>query len=292
MLIELLSYNNQLSFNVKLAHMIGLQGAVYIAILIEINSKAYRKGVLDGDYFVVDRAWITDKTTLSETEQLKLDQTLSKIKLLTISETSLNKLKLNIEVIASFVTSEDVKQTDVKQIVDTNLNTKSYGEVELQKLKQAISSTNPELRDAYTHWIETVISKQGWLSRQSVIAAQEIVDKFANHDLDKALNLIHVADINGYRDMSWAVNNFKNASKMNSNSNISGKIVISEETKNYLDSTFGKESVEFIFKQIESYCNEKHIIYNDANVLAWFKRSEESGIITRVKKKPQMTSIL
>ena len=151
--------------------MIGLQGAVYIAILIEINSKAYRKGVLEDDYFIVDRNWVTDKTTISEVEQLKLDQALSKLKLLNINETSLNKIKLNIDTIASFVTAEDIKQNDVKQIVNNNMNTKSGIEVEISKLKQAITTTNAELRDAYAHWIETVVNKNGWLSRQSVIAA-------------------------------------------------------------------------------------------------------------------------
>ena len=249
MLIELLSYDNSLSFNIKLAHMIGLQGAVYIAILIEINSKAYRKGVLEDDYFIVDRNWVTDKTTISEVEQLKLDQALSKLKL---------------------------------------LNTKSSIEVEISKLKQAMTATNAELRDAYAHWIETVVNKNGWLSRQSVIAAQQIVDSYSNHNLDTALKIIHTADINGYRDMSWALKNMTTIS----NSSNSTMIKISDDTKKYLNTNYTPETIEFIFKQITNYCADKHITYNDTNVLAWFKRSEDNGIITKIHKKPQMTSIL
>lgn len=288
MLIELLSYDNSLSFNIKLAHMIGLQGAVYIAILIEINSKAYRKGVLEDDYFIVDRSWVTDKTTISEVEQLKLDQALSKLKLLNINETSLNKIKLNIDTIASFVTAEDIKQNDVKQIVNNNMNTKSSIEVEISKLKQAITATNAELRDAYAHWIETVVNKNGWLSRQSVIAAQQIVDSYSNHNLDTALKIIHTADINGYRDMQWALKNMTTIS----NSSNSTMIKISDDTKKYLNTNYTPETIEFIFKQITNYCADKHITYNDTNVLAWFKRSEDNGIITKIHKKPQMTSIL
>lgn len=293
MLLDLLSSDNQMSFNIKLAHMISLQGAVYVSTLISINSKAFRKQVIQDGYFSVDRKWITYKTTLSVEEQLKLDDALSKLNIIIVDKDNCDKLKLDINILANYVTEETISEKDVKQIVCKNLNSpNSAMEVQLVKLKKYITTTNSELRDAYSRWIETILRKYGWMSAQAVIKGQSVVDKFANHNLDKALELIHIADINGYRDMSWATNDNSFKSNGTEYINVYDKIYISQSTINYLNENYSKDVIEYVYSEISAFCNSKNITYNDTNVLKWFNRCEESGKINKVKKKPQMVSIL
>ena len=72
-----------------------------------------------------------------------------------------------------------------------------------------ITTTNEELREAYSEWIDTVYTKQGWMSKKSVVLAQQMIDNFSNHNLDIALKIIDIATVNGYRDMEWAITNYK-----------------------------------------------------------------------------------
>jgi hypothetical protein len=53
------------------------------------------------------------------------------------------------------------------------------------------------------------------MSKKSVTSAQTLIDEFSNHDLDIALKVIEIASINGYRDMSWAINSYKQNYKLN-----------------------------------------------------------------------------
>lgn len=293
MLLDLLSSDNQMSFNVKLAHMIGLQGAVYVSTLISINSKAFRKQVIYDGYFNVDRKWVAHKTTLSVEEQLKLDAALSKLNIICVDKDNCDKLKLDIDILANYVTDENISEKDVKQIVCKNLNSpNSANEVQLVKLKKYITTTNAELRDAYSRWIETILGKYGWMSAQAVIKGQSVVDKFANHDLDKALELIHIADMNGYRDMSWATNANSFKDDATEYINVYSKIYLSQSTIDYLNENYSKEAIQYVYSEISAFCASKNITYNDTNVLKWFNRCEESGKISKMKKKPQMVSIL
>ena len=47
MLIELLSFSNYGSYNVKLANVLGLETAVYLSEIMNINERALRKNKLD-----------------------------------------------------------------------------------------------------------------------------------------------------------------------------------------------------------------------------------------------------
>ena len=66
MLIELLSTSNYVSYNIKLAELLGLHPAIYISELMNINDKAIKKDKLEDDYFTLVRSYITARTTLDE----------------------------------------------------------------------------------------------------------------------------------------------------------------------------------------------------------------------------------
>ena len=82
-----------------------------------------------------------------------------------------------------------------------------------KNLKDNITTTNVELYEAYSEWVDSVVSKEGWMSKQAVVMGQSIVDDFSKRNLDTALAVINIAALHGYRDMSWAINKFKDQYK-------------------------------------------------------------------------------
>ena len=75
MILDLLSTDMYISFNIKLAHRIGLQAAIYLGELLNINKKAIQKEkIIDGNFFKLNRDYIEQRTTLQKQEQKELDK--------------------------------------------------------------------------------------------------------------------------------------------------------------------------------------------------------------------------
>ena len=210
MLIDLISLSNYGYYNVQIANILGLETAVYLGILLDINSKAIRKNKVTDNYFTIDRKYITGRTTLSEDRQVAIEKTLSDIGILTISEEYKNSFNLNISALYTVVGEDDTTVIkDIKKIVSKKASGRSKADSIKDALKANIVTSNEELRSAYCDWIDAVYAKQGWMSKKSVVSAQTLIDDFADHNLDVALKIIEIAAINGYRDMGWALNNYK-----------------------------------------------------------------------------------
>ena len=64
MLINLISSSNYQSYNVIIAKALGLETAVYLNALIEINEKAIRKNKLVDEHFLIDRNYILERTNI------------------------------------------------------------------------------------------------------------------------------------------------------------------------------------------------------------------------------------
>jgi hypothetical protein len=214
MLIDLLSTANYISFNIKVAEIVGLHAAIYISELMNINDKAIRKNKTEENCFNVDREYLCKRTTLPQEEQIEIEKTLIKIGILTKPKTDTNCICLNINVLTSLLVSNDEKlYGDIKQLSKSKKQTKA--DKIRQALKDNIITTNEELKQAYDEWIDAVYAKQGWMSTKSVSVAQRTIDEYSNRDLDVALKIIEIATINGYRDMEWAINKYKTDYKNN-----------------------------------------------------------------------------
>lgn len=210
MLIDLLSTSNYVSYNVKIAEVLGLHTAVYLSEIMNINDKAIHKNKLSGNYFSVDRSYLQSRTTLTVEEQLTIEDSLLKIGVLE-KQSGENNISLNIQVITSILASSDESLIkDIAKIVKSkSVPKRTKAEVICDELKQNIVTTNLELREAYADWIDSVYAKEGWMSKKAVVSAQGVVDQFSNYDLDIALQVINIAAVNGYRDMTWAINSYK-----------------------------------------------------------------------------------
>lgn len=199
--------SNYGSYNVKLAQILGLTSAVYLSQLMDINEKAIRKDKVNDNYFTVDRDYIKTRTTLSHDEQKTIENKLIKIGILQRSESDSNTILLDITVLTSIMMSPD--ESLVKEITAFSKKRRTKEQVIKETLKESIVTTNSELRTAYEGWIDAVYEKDGFMTKQAVISAQRVVDDFSKRDLDIALKLLEIASINGYRDITWAINNYK-----------------------------------------------------------------------------------
>lgn len=236
MLIELLSQSNYNSYNISLAKVIGLHPAIYINTLLSINSKAITKQKLTNDeYFSIDRNYVQSITTFSVEEQKQIDKLLIDLKILKRldNDNETDVLSLDISVLTSIMMSKNEQLlTDIKKVADQKSRKKTKQEIIKDELKSYVMVSNQELRDAYFDWIDAVYAKQGWMSKKSVTSAQKIVDEFSHRNLDVALKLIEIASIGGYRDMTWAVNTYRdnyNVQYKIPQTNFQPKVGISDE---------------------------------------------------------------
>lgn len=215
MLIELLSMSNYVHFNVKLAQILGLNSAIYLGQIMDINEKAIRKNKVDENFFTIDREYITKRTTIPEKEQKEIENNLIKIGILERSEKDSNTLQLNLTVLTSILMSPDEDLLKNVENLAKPKKTKTKSEKIIENLKENIITLNPELRQAYFDWIDAVYQKDGFMTKAAVIAAQGTVDKFSNRNLDIALKILEIAAINGYRDITWAINNYNKDYRVN-----------------------------------------------------------------------------
>lgn len=214
MLIELLSMSNYVHFNVKLAQILGLNASIYLSQLMDINEKAIRKDKMNENFFTIDRSYIEKRTTLNEDTQKDIENNLIKIGVLERSSDNADMLLLNITVLTSIMMSPDEDLIKNVSKLAKVKNTKTKQQKIVENLKSNIVTINPELRQAYFDWIDTVYAKDGFMTKQAVISAQSTIDSFSNRNLDVALKILEIASINGYRDVQWAINNYNKEFKV------------------------------------------------------------------------------
>lgn len=217
MLMDILATDNMASYNVKIAQVMGLHTAIYINELINISAKATRKNKLISDkYFLLDRKYITKRTTIDEKEQLAIDYKLCKNSIIIKPENSSDTIYLNIDKLAEMLSSDDEKYLQKISKSTKVVTTALPGLKQTMKQKQAIemkayiTTTNDELKQAFEDWIDSVIAnpKSSGLTKTKVNLFQRDVHTFANGDLDVALKVIELAIKGGYVDAQWAINNF------------------------------------------------------------------------------------
>lgn len=209
MLIELLSTSNYVSYNIKLAELLGLHAAIYISELMNINDKAIKKNKLDQEYFKLDRSYITSRTTIDASEQLEIEENLLKLGILERGESD-DLILLNITTLTTLMMTTDEELIDKIKKSKKRKSRSGSKSTKAEKIKENLKANlrvqNSELRQAYEGWIDAIYDKQGWMSVKCVTVAEDTVDEFSGRNLDVALKLLEIASIHGYRDIQWAIN--------------------------------------------------------------------------------------
>lgn len=207
MLIELLSTSNYVSFNIKVAEILGLKAAIYLSELMNINDKAIRKDKIDESSFTLDRDYMARRTTLTIDEQLEIEMNLVKLGIIEKKDSARDCIILHLNILTTIMMEPD--ESLIGSIKRLSAPKRSKKEAIAYNLKASIVTSNVELREAYGEWIDSVIAKQGWMQKPSVVMGQSLVDEYSGRNLDIALRIVNIAAMHGYRDMQWAINAYE-----------------------------------------------------------------------------------
>lgn len=210
MLLDVIAQDSYQSYNVKIAHIIGLTEAVYVKLIVDIYSKAMKKNKISHDFITIDRNYVQFRTTLTPEQQYKLDNKLSKISLISVSELNRDDIKFNLNLYASLLGCEDLEQTisELKK-KKTRATKDSKSKAIVNNLKKSLDVDNDELRAAYENWIDEVALKFGYLSKTNIDSFKQELNEFSKGDLDVALGVLKVAANLCYRECSWAIDVYK-----------------------------------------------------------------------------------
>ena len=184
---------------------------------MNVNDKAIRKDKISESSFSLDRDYITKRTTISVDEQLEIDKNLIKLGIVEKPNEDVNCLVLNINILTALLMSSDeelLENVEHLSKLKTKKSKTTKADAIRQNLKTNIVTTNVELIEAYSDWIDAVYAKQGWMSKKAVTIGQGVVDNFSNRDLDVALTVISIAAMHGYVDMQWAINKYVEQHKL------------------------------------------------------------------------------
>ena len=206
MLLELMSASSLGLYNIPLAHRVGLQGSIYFSVLLDINTKLLHKAKDEGGYFKIDRSYIYQKTTLSPEEQERLEQSLVAVLLLERHPTQPSLIKVNADVLVAMLSddSESLEKA-VERLAAINRPKKTRKQTMIDTMRRHVMCSNEDLRAAYYRWIDAVVNKTQWMSATSVEEAQRLIDQYSNRYLDVALSVLNIAEQNGWRDVSYAI---------------------------------------------------------------------------------------
>lgn len=209
MLLDLLSTDNYVNFNIKLAEILGLHTAIYTQELLNIYEKAVRKNKVEDDCFKIDRSYIQKRTTLSSDEQKELDVILESIGIATYID---NKIKLNLNVLTSLVAADASTVSDItvklKKVTKSSKKTKAQVMKDNLKTNIKVPSTEQELYNMYCSWIDAVCDKKGWMNAITVTEGQRLVNDFCKGNWSVALRIVTIGASNGWSDLQWAINKY------------------------------------------------------------------------------------
>lgn len=215
MLIDVLNSYNYISFNIDAASILGLNAAVYCAEVLNIYKKAsIKKKLIDGDYFKLDRGYISNRTSLTIEDQLKVEANLSKIGLITKQVDNPDNIKIDVELYASIISSEDkklIKDISSKVKIKDPKGVKMTQRHMIQEaLKKGIVCSNDELLSALKDWVDAIFTNpNNYLSKKTIEMFQNTLSDYTKGDLDLALRLVKIATIQGWKDCEWAIKSYE-----------------------------------------------------------------------------------
>ena len=220
MLIDLISTDNMISFNIKIAEVLGLNTAIYLNELMNIAMKAVRKKKLVADkFFIVDRSYVKSRTTISLEEQLAIDKKMVQMNIIQKANGGADEdsIYVDFELLAKMLSTDDeatlakIGNRAAVKTLSTPGSKITAREREKELMKTYITVTHPELRQAFMDWIDGVYAQKNQnLSRKAVTACQQNVDKRANGDLDVALKILEIGTIYGHRNIDVSIDIYNN----------------------------------------------------------------------------------
>lgn len=244
MLVDLLDTANNISVNIDLIKIIGLENAAYCSSLITIYRKAHKKNkMVDGDYFKLDRTYIKDTLNIEKKNQLEIDKMLSKLNILSINKVDKDLIKVDIDRIAGMLSAGSEELERISKVVTASLKTekkKTKDEAIRDNMRAEFENCPDEdLRNAFYDWVDAVLARR-FLTKSIV---KDFKDGICNYteDVDVAIAVIRVATLQGWSDVRWAINSYEKTLRMNKGKGLK-KL---KSTVNAVEETATEEDIDY-----------------------------------------------
>lgn len=210
MLHDIITPSSYLTFNVRVAHILGLNNAVYCAELLDIYNKAKRKNKLDENkFFTVNRDYVKARTSITLDEQYLCDASLSKVKLIESSEGNPDKIYFDVERYINIIAEDDAKTLNVivkkvsstRNVADSKTLKKEKNKLDLKK---AIVTSDVKLRSALEAWIDALFDSYNML-KESVTSFEKTLTMYSKDNISIALEVVQIARLQGICDCVTAI---------------------------------------------------------------------------------------
>jgi hypothetical protein len=210
MWLDIMSSYTTLPINIKLANMLGLDVAVYVAELLNIYPRVVvkkKEELLENEgYFELDRDYITKRTTLKVEDQLRIDTGLNKLEILSYRENDLNWIRLDVEKLCSYLVEDDIKAIHEIQRVsklrrEDTANAKRAS-VRLNLLA-VLTETDPDVLTAYKTWIDAMLEAKKPLTRAAIEIYQRNLNDYTDVKEVK-IKILEIATSLAYHEFAWA----------------------------------------------------------------------------------------
>lgn len=192
MLLDLLSPSNTVSFNTKVANLIGLEEAVYLSELMSVNEKAIKDGtILDDDFFIIDRDYLKSRTTLNISRQKEIEKRLcNEFKILKTKKNSENTFYIDIDLF-TILFDGSVDKSSMDKIEKIAKKTTKDAQILSKKkhLKEVVETSNPELRKLFYEWIDGVYFRGDSLWPLLVKSNEQILRE-ATSNIDEQIEIM------------------------------------------------------------------------------------------------------
>lgn len=219
MLSDVISPASYLTFNVTIAHIIGLVNSVYCSELLDIVNKARKKHKIDENgFFVVNRDYVKNRTSIKINEQYLCDASLNKVGLIESDKENPDKIKFDITRYMQIIAEDDSKTlNNIYKKVTLKSNKEESKQLQRDKvrfnLKSAINSGNVKIDSALQEWVDIVFESKDMIV-DTVKEFQTTLMKYASNDIDLALRIITIAKTQLWTNCTYAIDSYEKEQKL------------------------------------------------------------------------------
>ena len=226
MYVDILSQNAFVSYNVKMANLVGLNAAVYLAVISNVAYDEVTGGTNNTGIFELDRNWIEAKTALTVEEQYVCDNILSRLGIIEVLDDDRVKVGIHFDVVASILTESDLKVLDelrkkAKVKRGEEKHSKNYYIIKRIKTKVEEKSLPEVVKTAINTWLDALAEKNQAISSQAVDIWINTIDSYTNNDSVK-VKIYEQAAMLGMYNVNNAIQKYELTKKSPANGNFIG----------------------------------------------------------------------
>lgn len=203
MLVELFAKSNYGSFNIKLAHLFGLERSIYLNELIDIQFKVLDDKIDNDGFFSISRDIMEYRTLIPPTNQIEMDAYFTELKVMEISEKDDSLVKINLDVLSSLLLEGNEKLIEkiAKKYAKRNRKTAIS-----KALKERVSDIKDEaLRNAFCTWIDDIINAKKIITNATVDNFRADLEFEIGEDYEYGVEILEVARSLGYTNFGYAL---------------------------------------------------------------------------------------